>query len=65
MGSIEAHDVSLIQRLHIHIWQCELPCLRCNVVGVVSSLLCSSVSTIRQGVKDVLPLYIYNMCVNV
>nr|DAO96396.1 MAG TPA: hypothetical protein [Caudoviricetes sp.] len=35
--------MSLIQRLHIHIWQCELPCLRCNVAGVVSSFLCSSV----------------------
>ena len=37
MGSIEARDVSLIQRLHIDIWQYELPCLRCNVAGVVSS----------------------------
>nr|DAW66920.1 MAG TPA: hypothetical protein [Caudoviricetes sp.] len=50
--------MSLIQRLRIDIWQYELPCLRCNVVGVVSSLLCSSIFTIRQGVKGVLPLYI-------
>ena len=28
MYCIEARDVSLIQRLHIDIWQCELPCLR-------------------------------------
>ena len=58
MGSIEARDVSLIQRLHIHIWQCELPCLRCNVAGVVSSSTLERFFTIRQGVKDVLPLYI-------
>ena len=58
MESIEARDVSLIQRLHIDIWQCELPCLRCNVAGVVSSFLCSSVYAIRQGVKGTLPLYI-------
>ena len=59
MGSIEARDVSLIQRLHIHIWQCELPCLRCNVAGVVSSFLyVRAFYAIRQGVKDTLPLYI-------
>lgn len=28
MYCIEARDVSLIQGLHIDIWQCELLCLR-------------------------------------
>ncbi len=41
--SIEARDVSLIQRLRIDIWQYELPCLRSNVAGVASSFLHSSV----------------------
>lgn len=35
VSSIEARDVSLIQRLRIDIQQYVLPCVRCNAVSVV------------------------------
>ena len=58
MGSIEARDVSLIQRLHIHIWQCELPCLRCNVAGVVSSYTLERFLPLDKGLRTYC-LFIY------
>ena len=51
MGSIEARDVSLIQRLHIDIWQYELPCLRCNVAGVVSSYTLERFLPLDKGLR--------------
>lgn len=51
MYSIEAHEVSLIQRLRIDIWQYELPCLRCNVAGVVSSYTLERFLPLDKGLR--------------
>ena len=58
MGSIEARDVSLIQRLRIDIWQYELPCLRCNVAGVVSSYTLERFLPLDKGLRTYC-LFIY------
>ena len=62
MGSIEAHDVSLIQRLRIDIWQYELPCLRCNVAGVVSSYTLERFLPLDKGLRTYCLFFIYNVC---
>ena len=58
MYSIEAHNVSLIQRLRIDIWQYELPCLRCNVAGVVSSYTLERFLPLDKGLRTYC-LFIY------
>lgn len=58
MYSIEAHEVSLIQRLRIDIWQYELPCLRCNVAGVVSSYTLERFLPLDKGLRTYC-LFIY------
>ena len=58
MYSIKAHNVSLIQRLRIDIWQYELPCLRCNVAGVVSSYTLERFLPLDKGLRTYC-LFIY------
>lgn len=58
MYSIKAHNVSLIQRLRIDIWQYELPCLRRNVAGVVSSYTLERFLPLDKGLRTYC-LFIY------
>ena len=58
MYCIEARDVSLIQRLHIDIWQYVLPCLRCNAAAWLYKFCAfTNTSPLDKG-PGVLPLYI-------